>query len=110
MILLKLKKGKPKDSFFEGKVVSPRSEIFGFDVSGKLLNIKRPGDYVCSVIYNENREIVRKGTVIAELDKRPFKRNLDIQRMNVEIDESDYNAAKSNLERVQKLKKIKSNK
>ena len=91
-----------------GSVKSWKTERIGFEVGGRLLWVKEPGENISGQILhypdaeNENGDddkikVVRQGTPLAQIDPAPFQINFESAQASLDVAKLDEKIAESRL-------------
>ncbi|WP_372368829.1 efflux RND transporter periplasmic adaptor subunit [Candidatus Uabimicrobium sp. HlEnr_7] len=82
-----------------GTMLPWKTEELRFQVSGRLakLHVKSPGKMVLGELKDENGVLIRRGEIIAELDKEPYLLALEETENQRDAAETKLNAARQSL-------------
>ncbi|MCF7889277.1 MAG: hypothetical protein K9L78_04065, partial [Victivallales bacterium] len=101
--VMKLETVKPVDTFYTGKVEAIRKGTFSFLNPGILKSVAKVGDYVFSQIEDEKGNVIRPGSVIAKQIREEKKYELQAAVLNKKIAEVNYEDAKDDFARDNRL-------
>lgn len=84
--VITLKSGVPKtEKQVAGAVGSWKTEEIGFEVSGRVLWVKEPGDDIENRILDPEGKVVSKGTALAKVDSERYELSLEAAKAQVDV-------------------------